>query len=109
MDDLGQCLAEGDLCFAHVKSFPWWPARIVSKLEKKSKRAKVDYFSVIFFGTAETANLPANELLRFSPESANKCVTKAAMRRKFFKEGYDEMMKEINLTEEVDLASPESP
>ena len=84
-------LTVGDLCFAHVKTYPWWPARIVSKQVKTIKKNQVDCFSVIFFGTAETANLPAKDLVKYSPESVTKFVTKAAMRRKFYKKGYDEM------------------
>ena len=81
----------GDLCFAHVKSYPWWPAQIVATTEKKSGKNKL--FSLIFFGTNEIAKLPIKELIGVSSLSIAKYVTKASLKRKFFKEGFEEMMK----------------
>ena len=82
-------LQEGDLCFAHVRSFPWWPARISRKTSKKSRVV----YSVIFFGTEETANLPGLEVVSVSDESIRKYVTKGSLKRKLFKEGLDELLK----------------
>ena len=86
MDKPDSGLLEGDICFAHVRSFPWWPARIKSRIVKKSKIS----FLVIFFGTHETANLPEREVIPVNDESMKKCVTKGSVKRKFFKEGLAE-------------------
>ena len=82
-------LQEGDLCFAHVRSFPWWPARISSRTCKKSKVV----YSVIFFGTGESANLPRLEIVSVTDENIRKYVTKGSLRRKYFKEGWDELLR----------------
>ena len=74
----------GDICFAHVRSFPWWPAEIVSKIKKGSKTK----FSVVFFGTNETAILPWVEVSPVTKLSIKKYVTEAALRRKYYKEAY---------------------
>ena len=94
MGDAGEKVAVGDKCFAHVRSFPWWPAQIVGKKVMKSKRGQLLIFSVMFYGTGETANLPEKELRSLSSESIEKCVTKAALRRKHFKEGYEELLRD---------------
>ena len=97
MNYLKEELNEGDLCFAHVRSFPWWPARISSKSLKKSKKGDQLIFSVIFFGTEETAILPEKELLGVCVESIRRCVTKGSLRRKFYKEAYDELIRRRDL------------
>ena len=84
----------GDPCFAHVRSFPWWPAKVVKKFVSKSKE-KSDKFQVIFYGTGETAQLPLKELAIISPDQVLKFSAPAAMRRKFFKEGMLEMKAEF--------------
>ena len=93
MNCLKEELNEDDLCFAHVKSFPWWPARISSKSLKKSRKGGQLVFSVIFFGTEETAILPEKELVSVSAESIRRCVTKGSLRRKFYKEAYEELIR----------------
>ena len=92
MEGSKRCLEVGDLCFAHVKTFPWWPARIVKTSTRKSKPSKV--FSVLFFGTRETANLPEAELSPVTPSSIQKYVTKPALRRKKYEEAYMELLQE---------------
>ena len=86
-------LEAGDLCFAHVRTFPWWPARIVKTSTRKSKLI-TQVFSVIFFGTNETADLPETELSPVSPVSIQKYVTKSALRRKHYQEAYKMMLQE---------------
>ena len=111
MDDAGEKIAVGDQCFAHVRSFPWWPAQVVSKEVKISKKGQLFIFSVIFYGTGETANLPGKELMSLSSESIEKCVTKAALRRKHFKEGYQELLSEsgyLQQQEEVNNRLPDN-
>ena len=83
----------GDFCFAHVKTFPWWPAVIVNTKEKSTKTSRKLLFSVEFYGTDETALLPTTELRHLTPENIEKSVTKAALRRKHYKNGYREMIK----------------
>ena len=77
-------LDEGDDCFAHVKGYPWWPARITEK--RGNKR-----FCVIFYGTNEVAQLPKQELKPVSDETIKKFVTSASLKRKGFKKGFGEM------------------
>ena len=84
-----------DFCFAHVKSYPWWPARIVGCKERCQKKVRSEIFSVVFFGTKETADLPAKELESVSDASIQKYVNKASMRRKHFNEAYEAMMEEV--------------
>ena len=79
----------GDAVFAHVRSYPWWPARIVGiKKTTKSKKGSVHMFSVVFYGTEETANLPDSKLCDVTPETVDKCETKGALRRRNYKEGF---------------------
>ena len=84
----------GDPCFAHVRSFPWWPAKVVKKSVSNSKVRK-EVFQVLFYGTGETALLPLKELAAISPDAVAKFSTPAAMRRKFFREGLDQMKAEF--------------
>ena len=98
MDDSRRSMKEGDICFAHVRSFPWWPAQIKNKTVKNIKKGQIVY-SVLFFGTDETANLPQKELLPVSSETIEKYVTKSSMKRKFFKEAYDELLERRELLE----------
>ena len=61
-------LKEGDGCFAHVKSYPWWPARITEKEWKKSTL----FYSVVFYGTDQTAKLPAVKVIAVTNDLLNK-------------------------------------
>ena len=105
MEKPGAGLDVGELCFAHVKGYPWWPARVVAKKKRKSGISK--QFSVLFFGTKETADLSSKDLVCFSPSSVAKYVTNAAMKRKYFEEGFKEIVEEServlqNSSEEFD-------
>ena len=98
---VGVVLKEGDLCFAHGKSSPWWPALISNKKVKKSKKVGQSvFFSVVFFCKDETANLPEKDVVSVSSESINKCVTKESLRRKYFKEAYNELLRKQNAVQE---------
>ena len=89
-----ESLKIGDFCFAHVKGFPWWPAVITNKEERIIKKGTTVVFSVLFYGTNESASLPPTELRCLSEENVGKCVNKGALRRKHYKEGFDQMLKE---------------
>ena len=83
VDDEG-ALEEGDDCFAHVKGYPWWPAQVTRIGGNKR-------IWVIFYGTNEVAQLPMKELKPVTEETLEKFVTGAALKRKYFKSGLDEM------------------
>ena len=88
----------GDLCFAHVRSHPWWPARIVDRvLRSKSK----EMFQVVFFGTGETAWLPMTELKKVTVENLEVEVTPTALKRKKYKEGLTEYKSVLCAEEEM--------
>ena len=97
MDDADQNLAVGDFCFAHVRTYPWWPARIVSSKMKKRKKVLKEIFRVVFYGTNESADLPGEELVRASSSSIKECATKAAMKRKYYLLGFKTMEQEMKL------------
>ena len=82
MDDADQNLAVGDFCFVHVRTYPWWPARIVNSKMKKRKKVLKEIFRVVFYGTNETADLQGEEVVHASSSSIKECATKAAMKRK---------------------------
>ena len=84
-------LEVGDSCFAHVKGYPWWPAKVTEKIQSGNKK-----YSVTFFGTYETAFLPSHEVKSISPETIKKLASPAAMRRKNFQHGFREMMKQAS-------------
>ena len=88
----------GDHCFAHVKGFPWWPAVVVNKEERQRKKGTKEVFSVVFHGTNETADLPSEELRSLTPKNKEKCATKAALKRKHYKEGYEKMLKDAEVS-----------
>ena len=83
---------EGDVCFAHVKSHPWWPARVSKKVMKKSQV----WFSVVFFGTMETATLPSKDVIPVTDSNIKRYVTKGLLKRKLFKKGWDELLLVLN-------------
>ena len=103
--------AIGDYCFAQAKTFPWWPSLIVNRQERKSKKGSKILFSVVFFGTNGSALVPPSDLKSLTPESIKDCVTKTALKRKYYKEGFKEMIslsgfheKDKLLVEEVKLS-----
>ena len=94
----------GDPCFAHVRGFPWWPAKVVNKsvFPLNPKREK---YEVIFYGTGETASLPVQKLKAASPENIEKFCSPAAMKRKLFQDGIIQMKSEFKWGSSVNLSS----
>ena len=82
-------LVVGESCFAHVRGYPWWPAKVTDK--DKSKRK---CYNVTFFGTRETAWLTIQDVERDSSKSREKFDSPAARKRKHFGDGLREMMEE---------------
>ena len=78
----------GDPCFAHVRSYPWWPAKVISKSQQKN------VYHVKFFGTGETARLPLKELAPISPKNISKYCNSKILKRKYYKEGVEQMKAE---------------
>ena len=90
-------LEVGDCCFAHVRGYPWWPAKVTNRSNRK--------YCLTFFGTRETAWLPSRDLRSISLETIQKFNSPASMRRKHFGEGFKEMMKLFSNTKETSLSS----
>ena len=80
----------GDPCFAHVRSYPWWPAKVTSKSQHK------DVFHVEFYGTRETASLPLKELAPITQHSLSKYCNSKILKRKYYKEGVEQMKAEYS-------------
>ena len=83
----GSKFASGDPCFAKVKGYIPFPARIL----RRSEKVKKEKFSVLFYGTGETADVERAKLWSVSPESIKRFVTASSLARKYFKPGYEEM------------------
>lgn len=64
------------MVFAKLRGFPYWPARVESKVEGT--------YYVYFFGTHETTALNISNLLPFNEETKKKY---GKIKRKFFAEG----------------------
>ena len=94
----------GEPCFAHVRSHPWWPAKIVEKYVSKKKET----YRVVFYGTMETASLPLKELTAISPGQVDKFSSSAALKRKWFKEGVNQMVQEFQWIQ-TNYTSPSLP
>ena len=84
----------GGPCFAHVRSYPWWPAKLV-KISASNSKLKKDVFHVVFYGTSETASLPLKELAVISPDHIAKFSSPNSLKRKFFREGLKQMKAEF--------------
>ena len=82
-------LEVGGSCFAKVKGWVPYPARIVD-IQKKSKGLK---YSVIFFVTNETGDFWSDSIWSASPSNVVKFVTEKSLKRKHFKAAYNEMIE----------------
>ena len=75
----------------------------MKKSVSNSKLTK-EVFQVLFYGTQETACLPLKELAVISPDHVKKFSSPAALKRKHFKEGLEEMKAEFDW---IPSSSPE--
>lgn len=81
----------GDLVFAKVKGYPYWPARI--EQEPNNDLPKGQY-KVFFYGTHETYNLKPNLILPFEE---NKDKLGASKKSRGFNDGMLEIQNEPNI------------
>ncbi|OQR68972.1 hepatoma-derived growth factor isoform 2-like, partial [Tropilaelaps mercedesae] len=75
----------GSLVFAKLKNFPYWPARVESKVEGT--------YYVYFFGTHETTALNISNLRPFNDETKKKY---GHVKRKFFAEAMETIQNNPN-------------
>lgn len=85
----GNKLNIGDIVFARVRGFPFWPARIFSKKQRNK-------FKVVFYGTYERASLKANDLLPYTEERKEEFYGKYNKRQ-----GYVKGLEEIENTPDI--------
>ena len=78
----------GDGCFARVKGWIPFPAKILQISQTGRKKS----FQVLFYGELKTAKVDDKCIWPVSPENIKKYVTASSLRRKGFKAGYEEMM-----------------
>ena len=78
----------GDPCFAKVRGFVPYPAKIVEK--KATTKVK---FNVVFYGTKETADVGLENLWEVNASNIQKFVNTKSMSRKYFQSGYEEMLE----------------
>ena len=79
----------GNPCFAKVKGYCAYPAKVVERSEKVKKEK---YF-VKFYGTEENALLDPNTMWPVTEETIKRFVTPGTLKRWKFKQGFEEMMK----------------
>ena len=77
----------GDPCFAKVKGWIPYPARVVGR----SSHVKKVKFSVLFYATKETGEIGSENLWPVTPKTVQKLVTAKTLQRKHFKEAWNEM------------------
>ena len=80
----------GDPCFAKVRGFTPWPAKIVGKKTVESEKKK---YSVVFYETEETADVNEELIWEITPENAKKFVSKKLLKRKYFEPAVVKMQK----------------
>ena len=73
---------------------------ISKEIFESSRKSNIPFISDVFYGTNETANLPAPEVAPLTPESSAKYANKTLMRRKTFRDGYEEMVQEFRFRHE---------
>lgn len=79
-------LSVGQPCFAKVKGFPAWPAKVTA-IQGTSK------YEVFFFGTCETASVGQINVWEASSQNMAKFITNKVKKRKFYAVGVEEMNK----------------
>ena len=77
----------GDGCFARIKGWIPFPAKILEIPLTGRKRS----FQVLFYGELKTAKLDEKCIWPITPENIKKYVTASSLRRKGFKARYEEM------------------
>uniref|UniRef100_A0A6G5AEG5 Putative transcription coactivator n=1 Tax=Rhipicephalus microplus TaxID=6941 RepID=A0A6G5AEG5_RHIMP len=84
----------GDRVFAKVRGYPPWPARVEDCIGDKSK-PKAQKYSVLFYGTYETATLGPKDLFAYKDF---KDKYGQQQKRKFFNEGLWEIENNPTVT-----------
>ena len=106
MSKSGALLKVGDPCFAKVRGFIPYPARI---LELKKKGRKVKY-SVVFYKTDEKNDVDESFVWPVNPDTIGKMVTSKTLLRRHFKPAFEEMknhhhvMDKVNEQEDEEIA-----
>ena len=88
--------AVGDPCFAKVKGYIPYPAKILARIEKVKK----EKYLVLFYGEQKTAPIEVGSLWPVTSASIKKLVTATSLSRKGFSDGYQEMKVEHDLPAE---------
>ena len=105
--DFSRKMQIGDPCFAKVKGWIPYPARILGRKENKKKTR----FSVLFYGTQETADISSENVWDVTPENVRKFVNPKSLLRKNFKLAVDEMKEhhkiDVNDTNALSEKVPE--
>ena len=86
----------GDPCFAKVKGYCPYPARI-EEVQTKLKKVK---FAVFFYGTNEEAVVGIENIWKVTEDNVDKFVNSKSMKKEKFKLGYEEMVRLHGLTSE---------
>ena len=85
--------ADGDPCFAKVKGYIPYPAKILTRITMVKK----EKYSVLFYGEEKTADIEVGNLWPVTSESIKKLVTATSLSRKGFRAGFFEMKVEHDL------------
>ena len=86
----GKNLSPGEPCFAKVKGYIAYPAKIIGRAENMKK----EKYSVVFYGTAETSIVEPGMIWLVTADTIKKFVTSSSLSRWKFKEGVEEMKAE---------------
>ena len=81
----------GDPCFAKVKGWIPYPARIDGILSNKSSRKKK--YQVTFYETDERNTVTHENIWPVSPEIVKKFVTEKTLSRRFFKDAWSKLQE----------------
>ena len=88
MDRRG-ALEVGDPCFAKVKGWIPYPARITA-IKNSGKKLK---FKVLFYETNETNEVASDCVWPVTPDTVKKLVTSKTLKRKYFLPAFDQLRK----------------
>ena len=93
----GRKFAAGDPCFAKVRGWIPYPAKIL----RRTKNVKKEKYSVLFYGTAESADVEVAKIWSVTAESVNKFMSVSSLSKKAFRAGYEEMKVEHGLIDVI--------